>query len=497
MRKFEPVCLGSQLLIPDDVARDDVVVVTQWSRKDVVLKEMRERGLPVPAALGQLYSAKRGIDPLVRNLLANPQVTRILITGTDKSGSGFALFDFLARKLSRDDVCLGEDIPKASLDGLLDRLVVDREEGLSSVFLREWLTASGDVEASGLSELFPVPYRPVVEPLPAPRGACIRGRTVVDTWLKLLKYIRAYGETTSTHYGSAQQEVFGLMTIFGGVPGDVCPDWFPAKGFVKYAIDLWEGPPPGKGVDYSYGWLMRHRFTNLDAKIPEWEDYDQVENVIRKLLDNPDQRSATITLYWPQHTAVKEGTPCLNQLDFRLVRGLFHMSAVIRSNDMFCGWPVNAWGLRGFQSMFLENVRRQSEQTGTSWETWRGAKLGDTQTYSQSAHLYSDCWDDADEIVRAQHDRLCGLKACPSDPYGNWVITTDEVSKKIVVELLDTENDKVVRTFKEYMARDIQRQIADLVHDGSHGLYLGLELARAELRLRDHLAYVQDQPFAV
>ena len=85
---FEPIYFSDQLIL--GAPGSAVAVVTLWSKKEKVAA-----GIPREhfAVMGQLYSPTRGIDPLVRNLIANPSIRHLVVTGRDFSGSGTALAD--------------------------------------------------------------------------------------------------------------------------------------------------------------------------------------------------------------------------------------------------------------------------------------------------------------------------------------------------------------------------------------------------------------------
>ena len=120
--KFQPVCLHRQLLIPPNPTRYDAVAVCLWTKRDVALQQLTNISI-TPAAVGNLYSGKRGIDPLIRNLLANPHITCIMVTGQNLSGSREALLGFMNSR--PNDVSfyqgaygLGSDITLAEVESI-------------------------------------------------------------------------------------------------------------------------------------------------------------------------------------------------------------------------------------------------------------------------------------------------------------------------------------------------------------------------------------------
>src|SRR3989344_5846938 len=86
---FEPIYKGSRLLLGNKDS--PTAIVCLWSKMEEVAKRTDSKYY---AVMGQLYSGERGVDFLLRNLLANPQITNIAITGNDFSNSGVVLRDF-------------------------------------------------------------------------------------------------------------------------------------------------------------------------------------------------------------------------------------------------------------------------------------------------------------------------------------------------------------------------------------------------------------------
>lgn len=468
---FKPICMENQLLIPEDCTAPRWAVCSLWTPVDKVLAEIRSRGLPVPAVIGQLYNAAIGIDPLIRNLLANPQVDHLLVVGEDKGYPS-------CRAALRD--CLTGDVQFVGQD-LRDALVVD---GLGEVLVLDDHTNDLSVLAMELGEpwetdepaIFPPP-----PPLPLDRavgpclGGLIRADSITEAWLRILDYVMRYGSESATHYDTPQCEVYGLQVVLNGRE-EAMPSWVPTEGWAKYASDLWEGVKP-ETTAYTYGWLMR-------------EPVDQIEGMIAKLIENPDQRSAVAGLWRPEHGLQKTKTPCVNTVQCRCIDGEFHMSLVIRSNDMFSAWPMNVRGFRVFQEQVLRTLQSRS-----SW--WLSVRLGATITYSQSAHVYANSWDAARRVVADNWQRYCGMKAQPRDPFGNWLITVDPATwygqgRSIHLSLLDGEA-RPSANFVATSAVEAINRIAPYIQNSRHALYLGTELQRAQTAIDEGREYTQDR----
>jgi thymidylate synthase len=80
-------------------------VITGWTVKQAIAKHLDSSEY---AVIGQLYSPTRGINILVRNLLANPHVRYLVVLNATKedknAGAGECLLDFFKKGFSQD-VC--------------------------------------------------------------------------------------------------------------------------------------------------------------------------------------------------------------------------------------------------------------------------------------------------------------------------------------------------------------------------------------------------------
>ena len=116
-----------------------VAIVTLWSKVSEMAKKVPPSAY---AVMGQLFSAERGLDLLVRNLLANPQIGALVVTGVDFSRSGIVLLDFFRNGVERGETkitkkpvwrvksefegYIGLDIPLTALEDLRRSMIAVR-----------------------------------------------------------------------------------------------------------------------------------------------------------------------------------------------------------------------------------------------------------------------------------------------------------------------------------------------------------------------------------
>jgi len=69
----------------------NVGIATLWSYQDVVAKNIDNSNYCV---MGNFYDKQNGLEPLIRNCLANPNLRYIILVGNDKSGSKDTVVSF-------------------------------------------------------------------------------------------------------------------------------------------------------------------------------------------------------------------------------------------------------------------------------------------------------------------------------------------------------------------------------------------------------------------
>ena len=403
---YEPICKKNQIIIGTGTD----VIVTGWLPAKVVSKELDKTEY---AAIGQLYNAERGINFLLRNILANPQVTRIVAIAATKEDRNAKSVEALKHCWDSGDT--------TGLDKDLRRYFPTLRETVKCLYFVSAKEAieyvrNNKPEVMGKREKIvkPEPQRENKPTKPASRYVHkIEARTIAEAWVKLLHQIRINGTVRPTGYDGTWQELIDLCVVVTDEP-EGC--WFPEPNYLSctretltgYVPQILEDAPYKQGVKYTYG-----------QRIHSWFGKNQFAEVINKLEKEIDSASAVINL-WDSGTGDQTkliesgraiarygrslgdsdhnhgGSPCLNHIWFRVVNGVLSMTAMFRSNDMFSAWPFNAMGLRILQEKALDELKQRGIEV----------KMGPLITISQSAHIYDDCNDNADKVIKDQYQKI-------------------------------------------------------------------------------------------
>jgi len=471
-------------------------IVSGWTVKSAIGKKLQPNEF---AVIGQLYSPTRGINFLIRNLLCNPHVRFLVILNATKedrnSGAVACLLDFFRNGFEAGKSDTGRDcwLIKSSIFGYIDieiaaealellRHSIDWKEAKTiaeTVTFAKSFAQKESVEPWGEPVTFPlVEIVPTV--LPGQKyGHRIEGKTIAETWVKIIHRIKTTGTLRPTGYDGQWQELIDLMAVITDEPAEFYfpePNYLPIdRDFIQeYVAHILDDASNQEGVKYTYGQRLR-----------SWFGCDQIQQVIQKLIADIDSARAVMSLWDVQDHKDNGSPPCLNHIWVRVIDSEVSLTATFRSNDMFSAWPANAMGLRALQQHIRNEIAKHSSYD---------LKMGSLITVSQSAHIYDDCWENADNLIQSQYAKICQQRDY-ADPSGSFVISVQD--GKIVVEHITPGSGEVVNCYSGKSARQLYQQIAADCPSLQieHAMYLGTELQKAEMSLLilPNFLYQQDQ----
>lgn len=450
------------------------------------------------AAIGQLYSPTRGISFLVRNLLANPHARSLVVLNVTKedrnAGGSQCLLDFFRHGFDEGVSDTGKpcwvvrspikgyisgEISQAALDTLRQSVEVFEANSVAEAVAQVKDCAGSCPEPWGQPMTFPF-EQPTPTVLPGHRyGHRIEGKTIAETWVKIIHRIKTTGTIRPTGYDGQWQELIDLVAVVTDEPQGFYfpePNYLPCdRPFIdNYLSQILEDAPYREGVKYTYGQRLR-----------SWFGKDQIEQVIHKLIGEIDAASAVMSL-WDVKDHEKGGSPCLNHIWVRVVNNKLSMTATFRSNDMFSAWPSNAMGLRALQQHIRDDICQRSNYD---------LAMGPLITISQSAHIYDDCWENADGLIANQYQRICNSRDY-DDPVGNFLVEVEgNLLKEIVITHTTPGSGEVVAQHRGRNHLKLLRAICATspAIQPEHAAYLGMELQRAAIAIKQNIPYTQDQ----
>ncbi len=468
-------------------------IITGWTVKQSLAKHLNPDQY---AVIGNLYSPTRGISPLLRNLIANPHVRYLVILNATKedknSGSCQCLLDFFSQgfQLGKSDTGRECWLINSPITGYIDK-EIDRktlEKLRQSIQYQPVKSIPEAIEiVKSYAEQSPLPTwgEPLIFPLlenlpsllPGTRyGHRIEGKTIAETWVKILQKIKTTGTIRPTGYDGKWQELIDLMAVVTDEPPDF---YFPEPNYLpidrpfltEYIGQILDDSPCTEGVKYTYGQRLR-----------SWFGRDQIAQVINKLISEIDAASAVMSL-WDVKDHEKGGSPCLNHIWVRVVENELSLTAIFRSNDMFAAWPANAMGLRALQQHIRDEISKRSEYN---------LSMGSLITISQSAHIYDDTWENVERLIATQYDKIVNQRDF-FDPSGNFLISVEK--EQILVQQTTPGSGEIVACYQGKNPLKLIRELAatNPAIIPEHIGYLGIELQKAYNCLKNNQPYIQDQ----
>ena len=417
---------------PKDVAygsRPDVGLCTLWTPRSRYESLQSWYGV-----CGQLYSTY-GIGILMRNVLADENLSHLVITGKEIGNAGNA-DRLLGYGVYPADVAMTE----SQIDAFYRRVIMHdmRDVSVRDInVLQERLQSlpQSTTQHSPVDDI-PLPTGQV-QSFPSFRsGYTVRSSSIRDAHNKILAAIRRFGlKTKPDKEGHWRQELWQLTVCLDRAE----PEAIHTKDCEMYAYGnaLWYGDEP-EDVTYRYGHTMRHRYG------------DQISEAIRILAKKHESFRPVISLWEPLKSMQRDDEPCLITVHPRLRDGILDMFAYIRTNEMFRGWPVNASGLRILQKRMADKLY---------------AITGDLTITSGSAHIYDY------DVFRV--DEWLSASSKPNDlvldPMGSWRVYGD--GNEYIAE--HYHNGMLIQTLRATTPNHLMDMMTPFVSDVRHAMYLG------------------------
>ncbi len=492
--EFIPLHFSDRLTVVN--AHGAIGVVTLWSQVDYVMERFRAAGVDLDpatspiAVFGTLYG--NGLREMLRNLLYNPQIQVLLICGNDRSDSYRELRNFFDLGLEPvASTLVSYKSPQAGVmvspariretKRIMDDLVQPdqfqpppRLEELGNPQHEETIKDIKKFFASWLPplppEFAPASARRAVIPLPEvevqyfpsnPRAHLVVRDTILEAWKEVLSLLSRFGRRVSLKKGDRLELQHVKVVVekpqFEAAEKLQAVNLDPQR-LRHYQDDILSGEMAADET-YNYGHRLRTYFGQ-----------DNLAACAARLQKDPEDRKSYVTLWdnFRDLGSVK-GRPCLVSLFFRKFEGKLTLSATFRTHNAMDAYPMNLYGLMAIQGWVAHQA---------------GLASGPLVVISHSLGL------DPRELDRAM--LIIGPRPFKVhlDPMGYFRITLD--GKEILVE--HRFEDVTLKEYRGKTGASLQHQIARDValSDINHAIYLGRQLAKAEIALKEGREFLQD-----
>ncbi len=455
-----------------------VALCTLWTPKETIVEQLDKSNFCVA---GQLYSG-RGLNFMVRNLLAKPSIQYLVVCGRSLNNSSELLFSFFENGDGEEEY-IDKEVPRTVLAKLRGRInVIDLEGELDFSVIKKAISKCKLLDSDVAPQVFPDPEYIEKEAFPAESSVFrISGNYIGEVWLSALKHILKFGVSGERIGGCGVRCVHNLAAVVGD-EDPRCPKIFPFFNFnlsdVENYIKNFFDPKLGQH-SYSYG-----------GRLQDYRGVDQIKVMKEKLKRFSGEEGALAVLWDPVKDnfppeegaskklgkAEKWNVPCLNLVQAQIYGGNLFLTTYFRAHDIYNAWPRNLFALRELQARLAEFVELE---------------LGSLTVFSQFAWISESDLPQAQEIVADNYQ-----PSCVWDPRGNFVImvrgsTINAVhlspeGRKLQEFSINGEEPKAAVK----LCGEIIGELA--ISDLSHAADLGRELAKAEMAVKNDLNYQQD-----
>ena len=213
---------------------------------------------------------------------------------------------------------------------------------------------------------------------------------------------------------------------------------------------------------YTYGHRLRNYFKLRWRRSGGFEP--------QRLKKDPEDRKAYFTLWDNTRDLIaQESRPCFVSAFFRKFEDKLTLTATFRTHNALDAWLLNLYGMMALQ----QEVARRA-----------GMTPGAITVFSHSISIDPRELDRALAVVEKRRWKM------HLDPMGYFRITLD--GDEILVE--HRAEDVTLKEYRGRTAMSLQHQIArDMaLSDLNHAMYLGRQLAKAEMALKEGREFVQD-----
>lgn len=464
------------------LGQGNIAVITGWTNKDILAKRLKPESY---AVIGNLYSSRRGITPLIKNLLANPQVREVvLLHGTvcdNTSGAVKCLMDFVKYGATFNYEQNIWEINSPVYGVIAGELIEeDLEIVRRKVFFHycENITQVVDTIERNYHNDY---HKPWGEPIIYNKSNIkIEGKTSISSienqlleysevktaWINILDRVLRFGNQLKD-----TKELLNLTVTIKNPKKELSDNDLKFFGFDdgEYLNSYYDGFYRNKNLEQNISYTYGKRIRN-------WHSLDQLDAVIKKLSKSPDTRSAVISL-WSFTDLETESPPCLNHIFLRVIDSKLNLIATFRSNDMYSAWVSNIMALINMQYYIVDEINKINPELKIS--------VGNVTTDSLSAHIYNDCISLAENTVNKNLSKSVDYY----DSSGNFIISNIEGIVSVTQIHPDTEAE--IKTYTGITPLKIVRQICQdnpkikIDHIG----YIGIELEKAF----NNKNYIQDK----
>ena len=211
----------------------------------------------------------------------------------------------------------------------------------------------------------------------------IRAKTALEVWRKILDKVVEEGGEFEDRKDRLCKEYLNLVAVIETPEGILRP----IEILNKFNKWLYPSPEQIKASILGKDPNVSEYYYNYGQRAFDFKGMDQINDYIIPLLrKNPTSKRAVVIIGDPLKDAFikRKEIPGLSMMNFNIRDGKIHATMVIRSNDMFYGWPGNV-----AQAYYIAEYLSKE----------LNYPIGTITTVSVSAHIFGNQFQDIYKVI--------------------------------------------------------------------------------------------------
>jgi len=515
-----------------EVNEAQVSVTFLWTMRDAVMPLLEKENLAIAAN----FYTPAGITGMVRNLLANPQIRHMIMLGNEyacaspnnaglqQATSANALRAFFSKGITDERKVQGfesavyfdKNIPTEMIRKVAESVqLIDLNSEMPNASIEEKAKKANALLKS-LPRKEPFMQKPMVfgfeemnESLPFEGGPLIaKAGTIPETWLEMLQLIYTYGRKNLMNANTDRwvKEINNMVCVIEDPQNldlSLNPFLIPltVEKIRAYQAEILSPELPA-GKAYTYGNKLRAYYSPSAKELKELlgndalqnfefgkgefilenvkfkaesAEINQVQDMVETLKRDPYSKAVVAMTWHPADELLRKhkSSPCLVLVQAMVQDEKLNLLAFFRSHDMVQGWPENAYGMAAVQKEIADGIK---------------VPCGILTVISGSAQIYNNYYAQVEQALKLYRP----LKKEFKDKKGNFEVQVN--NEEIAVSLMHPETGQALRMWNGNTARELAWKISrEISIGGSHAIYLGEELQKAEIALKKGICFEQDR----
>ena len=525
---------GWPVAVKDRVAYHEIkeancAVTFLWTIRDDIIPNLDKENLTIATN----FYTPSGITGMLRNILGNPYISYIILLGEEYASkseddkiqltSANALRAFFKEGINENrqisgfetSVHFDNNIPTELINKVRENVkLIDLNTEMPNATLNEKIQRANELmKTLEKKQCFTEPqtfdFEKSKESLPYEGGPIIvHGSTVPDAWIKMIHNIYKYGRKNLMNADTDRwvKEINNMTVVIHDPQNEdltLNPFLVPLtkEKIQAYQAEIKSSILP-EGKAYTYGNKLR-AFTypapneikelvnsekykdfefgkgpHLDQNVNYKEnlvEIDQIKDVIEVLKRDPYSKACVAITWHTQDELMRKhkSSPCLVFIQAMIQDEKLNLTVFFRSHDMTQGWPENAFGCAAIQKEIADAI---------------GYKTGILIIMSGSAQIYNHYYQQVEDMLAKYWKKDENY----NDPRGNFIIEAKD--NQIKVKLIHPQNSIELEEFSGTTALEVLDKISlsSTIINTRHAIYIGTELQKAELAIKNNQLYTQD-----